>query len=51
MTKVCSDCGEEISEGFFSSAETCKECRKYICDDCARDTGDGVYCKECFNDR
>lgn len=50
MTKVCSECGEELKEGFFSSAKRCKECKAYLCDDCARETGRDVYCKNCFKD-
>ena len=51
MTKVCIDCGEEVSGGLFSSVTTCDECGAYLCDDCARETGKDTYCKKCFEER
>ena len=50
MATVCSVCGDTIKEGFFSSADRCKECRKYVCDDCSKDDGQGIYCPECFKE-
>ena len=50
MVKVCGKCGEEIREGFFSSADRCCKCGKYLCDDCAKDNGQDIYCEDCFED-